>query len=469
MGSVSAVISAYFGAEYLEGRIENLQKQDPKPEIIVVCQFGSPEIEITKKYSVVVVPTTDIPTVYAAWNLGIKAAKGQYITSANCDDRFSKGGLALLVKALDEHPEYAIAYGNQEIVEKVGGPVVSWFKWAEGGFRELLDGCFLGPMPLWRKNLHEKYGYFDPGMTSAGDYEFWLRLAFNNEKFFKVDKIVGQYLKSDSSVEHRDANLSKFETTEARSRYFNQGGSGTNGQVVIGMPTTRQLDVEHVISLITTREFTWSPLKNQPADVARNIIISRFLDNPLKPEFLLFTDSDATWDGKKAVDRLVDRNLPFVSGVFFKRDIPPIPTLGPSAGMNETSDNFYHFGKTIEAIMERLEKSGLQDNELNNNIVLPKDETDLFKIDGCGAHFVMIRRDVLEKIKPPWFQYSTQGAGEDFVFCRKVKDAGFDMYADLSVYSGHIVGDGLNFGLKQFLMFYRNTKEIKPKEQIWKV
>jgi GT2 family glycosyltransferase len=145
-----------------------------------------------------------------------------------------------------------------------------------------------------------------------------------------------------------------------------------------------------------------------------------------------------------------------------------VPTIGPSASTNASGDSMYNFGKTIEAILERMKKSGLSDEEVTNNLVLPKDDSDLFKIDGCGMHFVMIRRDVLEAIDPPWFQYTVAGAGEDFAFCRKVRAAGFDIYADLSVYSGHIVGDGLNFGLRQFLMFYNNTKEINSKEQIWK-
>lgn len=468
MTKVSAIISAYFGAEFLEGRIKNLQEQDPLPEIVVVCQFGSPEIEIAKKHKVVLVPTDDIPTIYKAWNLGIEACHGEYITNANCDDRFSKNGLKELVVALDEHPDYAVAYGNQEIVNKIGGPVVSWFKWSSGGFRELLEGCFLGPMPLWRKNLHDKYGGFDPGFTSAGDYEFWLRLAFNNEKFFKVNKIVGRYLKNDKSLERRDVNRNRFEVMEAKSRYFNNSGEG-KGMVMIGMPTTRQLDIEYVMSLITTREFIWSPQKNQPADFSRNVIVQNFLSDPMKPEFLLFTDSDATWLGKQAVDRLIERDLPVVCGMFFKRDIPPVPTMGPSGGFDERGNQLYHFGKTIEAILARIKKSGLKEDEIHNTIVLPKDETDLFEIEGCGTHFVLIKREVLEKIKPPWFQYTTAGAGEDFYFCRKIREAGFSIHADLSVYTGHIAGDGLVFGLKQFLMFYNHTKEINAKEQIWAV
>jgi glycosyltransferase involved in cell wall biosynthesis len=469
---VSAIVSAYFGEKYLQGRLDNLLREKVD-EIIVICQVGSPEEKISNKYYLeqkirTLITTDDIPTVYDAWNRGIKEASGEFVTNANCDDRFTKGGLALLVKALDDHPDYAVAYGNQEIVEKVDGNVVGFFNWNEGGFRELLDGDFLGPMPLWRKSLHEKYGYFDAGMISAGDYEFWLRLAFNNEKFFKVNKTVGRYLRADNSLERRDPSLAMFETAQARTRYFHQAGAGVNGELYIGMCTTRQLDVEHVLSLITTREFTWFPVKNQPADFARNMIVNTFLNNPAKPDFLLLTDSDATWAGKKAVDRLMERNLPMVCGTFFKRDIPPVPTIGPSASTNASGDSMYNFGKTIEAVLARISKSGLKDDEVNNNLVLPKDESDLFKIDGCGMHFVMIRRDVLEAIDPPWFQYTVPGAGEDFAFCRKVRAAGFDIYADLSVYSGHIVGDGLNFGLRQFLMFYNNTKEINSKEQIWK-
>ena len=79
----------------------------------------------------------------------------------------------------------------------------------------------------------------------------------------------------------------------------------------------------------------------------------------------------------------------------------------------------------------------------------------------------MVRRDVLKTIDLPWFRCSTPGAGEDFYFCRKVKEAGFPIHADLSVHTGHIAGPGFDFGLRELLAFYKFTDALKPREHIW--
>jgi hypothetical protein len=52
---------------------------------------------------------------------------------------------------------------------------------------------------------------------------------------------------------------------------------------------------------------------------------------------------------------------------------------------------------TIEAIKNHAEMMGVGP-DTPNELCLPKTESDLFEVDGCGAHFLMIRRDVLEKL-----------------------------------------------------------------------
>jgi len=49
---------------------------------------------------------------------------------------------------------------------------------------------------------------------------------------------------------------------------------------------------------------------------------------------------------------------------------------------------------------------------------------------------------VLEAIEPPWFEpKKDSGSGSDFVFFRKAKEAGYKLWCDLSVLSGHLQGN----------------------------
>lgn len=240
--------------------------------------------------------------------------------------------------------------------------------------------------------------------------------------------------------------------------------------VYIGTTTTRAFETQHVMSLAGTNlaGSYYSVVEGQPADIGRNILVDRFLSLG-RHDYLLFVDSDATWH-PDAIQRLESRGLPFVSSIFFKRDIPPVPTLGIDAGVNAKGNICYDFGYTIRHILEHVKRAGIDnDPKVNNELCLPTSDKDLIPIDGSGAHFIMVRKDVLQAIKGPWFKNLTVSAGEDFYFCRQVKAAGFKLYADLSVYTGHIVGPGVNFGLRQFQMFYHGTNEFKHGEDVWAV
>lgn len=60
----------------------------------------------------------------------------------------------------------------------------------------------------------------------------------------------------------------------------------------------------------------------------------------------------------------------------------------------------------------------------------------LVELHAAGAAGMLIAREVLEAIEPPWFEYSDRS--EDVIFCEKAKAAGFTLYADLSARLGHI-------------------------------
>lgn len=222
MSKVSCIVSAYYAEPYIRARLDNLIDQDAEPEIIVVCQRGSAEHLAATGYPaerVKVILTDDVPTIYAAWNIGIGAATGDYLTNSNCDDTLYPGALSKLAEALDKHPLHAAAYSDVDVVEELDGLPVGRYEWTEGGLPELLIGCFLGPWPMWRRSLHEKHGLFDAEMQSAGDYEFWLRLAKAGKRFYHLRETTGAYLKRDDSAEHRFNLRSLWEQARAKGRY----------------------------------------------------------------------------------------------------------------------------------------------------------------------------------------------------------------------------------------------------------
>lgn len=223
---VTALVSAYYAEQYIEGRLANLMAQSIKPDVIVIAKDGSKEMEAAERFykthpgRITIIETDDIPPLYEAWNRCISVVATPYITNANCDDRLYPDALVKLVAALETNPEYSVAYSDIDIVDKIGGEPVGRFTWNEGGLDVLLQGCFLGPMPLWRTALHDKYGLFDAAYRSAGDYEYWLRLAAGGVKFWHIRKEpLGIYLDRKDSLAHREELRSIWETARARSKY----------------------------------------------------------------------------------------------------------------------------------------------------------------------------------------------------------------------------------------------------------
>ena len=70
-------------------------------------------------------------------------------------------------------------------------------------------------------------------------------------------------------------------------------------------------------------------------------------------------------------------------------------------------------------------------------LYLPEQESEgLVELVAGGTAGMLIHRDVLEAMEPPWFEYGF--ASEDILFANKAIDLGFTLHCDLSARLGHI-------------------------------
>jgi glycosyltransferase involved in cell wall biosynthesis len=229
---ISAIVSTYNAERFIQGCIENLVSQTVVDQLeIIIINSGSKQNEeaIVRQFqqrypNIVYLETKRRETVYSAWNRAINVAKGKYMTNANTDDRHANYALEYMAKRLDDHPEIALVYADVWITE-VENETYDRFKpsgkyqWKEFDSYTLFNECYIGPQPMWRKKLHNIYGLFDKNFESVGDWEFWLRIA-NKEKFLHIPKLLGLYLNSPTSIEHRDTDIVKREIALIRNRYM---------------------------------------------------------------------------------------------------------------------------------------------------------------------------------------------------------------------------------------------------------
>lgn len=216
--TVTAIVSAYYAKEFIRSRLDNLMMQDPRPEVIVVAQTDSIEWAIASTYPVRLIKTPHVPTIYSAWNMAIKEATGEYITNANCDDHTFQGTYSIMARILNDDSGIALVYGDEILIDENR----LWDRIKvrqECNFEILKSKCVVGPFPMWRKSLHDKYGYFDEKLKVCGDYEFWLRIARAGERLHHIQQFLGMYHKRADSAEHRDIYVAMLENQQVRQKY----------------------------------------------------------------------------------------------------------------------------------------------------------------------------------------------------------------------------------------------------------
>jgi GT2 family glycosyltransferase len=216
---LTALISAYYAEKYLDGRLKNLQQfKDVEP--IVVCRAFSKEYDIANGYGVKIITTGDVPTIGKAWNFAIIEAQGDYLTTANTDDKLIPGKLEKMIEVLDQHPEIGLVFSQVDMTD--GKNTIPWerFRHPTGEVKDITNllqsRCFIGAMPIWRASIHDRVGLFREDFIVANDYDMWLRMARAGVRFYYVDESCGIYYKRVDSLEHRNRSACREETAEVR-------------------------------------------------------------------------------------------------------------------------------------------------------------------------------------------------------------------------------------------------------------
>ena len=90
-------------------------------------------------------------------------------------------------------------------------------------------------MPMWRKSLHEQFGYFKEDFKSASDWEFWLRCAYGGSLFKKVRDRLGLYYFNPKGISSNpEGTWSKMqEEKHVFLKYKNISETGENLEIVL--------------------------------------------------------------------------------------------------------------------------------------------------------------------------------------------------------------------------------------------
>lgn len=137
-------------------------------------------------------------------------------------------------------------------------------------------------------------------------------------------------------------------------------------------------------------------------DVARNAVAKEACES--EADAVFWCDSDIILPSY-AITRLAACGKEFITGIYFQRIKPHYPLIA-----NYTGKSFQWFANW------------------------PEDS--LVPIDGCGFGCVLTSTALLRAIDHEWFNY--QKYSEDFDFCLKAREKGYQLWVDTGVLCGHL-------------------------------
>ncbi len=247
---VSIVVPTFNQARYLPACLDSIMFQEyPRLEVIVVAD-PSPDATFgaLEEYAAGLSETTSYASRYDAesdtvertvhprypsgrdltivlnetraghggsYNQGMRRARGQFVTYVASDDMAYPSMISELSEPLIRN-EADFCYADMHVVDDEGR-VLRRFSLPDYSFESsFADWYLVGVAKLYRRELHERHGYFDEAYT-ANDYECYLRFAMAGARFLHIPRAL-------YSVRSHDGREQDVHSPESWTRLMRESG-----------------------------------------------------------------------------------------------------------------------------------------------------------------------------------------------------------------------------------------------------
>ena len=205
---VTVILTSYNHAKYLRESIESILLQTYADFDLIIGDDASSDNswDIIKSY--------DDPRIRSFRHEKTKGGfiineaisdmeTGMYIAIQHSDDIWEPDKLEKQVAFLDENPEVGAVFTWAKIVDEYGSllmdknhfyynifdqPNRSRYEWLNYFFDK--GNALCHPSVLIRKKCYEECGVYRPGLTQAGDFDMWIRVALKYKLYILQDRLV---------------------------------------------------------------------------------------------------------------------------------------------------------------------------------------------------------------------------------------------------------------------------------------
>ena len=201
---VSVVIPCFNYGRYLAEAVQSVLAQSLTAVEVIIVDDGSTDDsrEVAQRLigahgeaSIRLIAQDNCGSPGQTRNVGIAAARGEYLVCLDADDRLHPEYLARCAAALDAHPEAAVAYGDLQMF----GDDDTLHVPPEWDTRVQLDCNFLDVVSMFRRSVWAEVGGYD---TEIGyeDWDLWIAVIERGWTGVKAPGALWYYRKHGSGV-----------------------------------------------------------------------------------------------------------------------------------------------------------------------------------------------------------------------------------------------------------------------------
>jgi glycosyltransferase involved in cell wall biosynthesis len=184
---ISMITVSYNSASTIEDTIKSVLSQTYFHNVeYIVIDGGSTDgtIDIIKKHDSRISKWVSEPDkgIYDAMNKGIRMATGEIIGVLNSDDFYADCNILSMVAGTLEKTGADSCYGDLLYVDPVNTDRVKRY-WKSGPYNTgLFYGGWMPPHPTFfvRREVYERYGFFNLSLGSSADYELMVRFLLRS-------------------------------------------------------------------------------------------------------------------------------------------------------------------------------------------------------------------------------------------------------------------------------------------------
>lgn len=193
---VSIITPAFNCAEFIEETINSVLSQDYENIEYILVNDGSTDntYKILCKYQKYIkIINQENEGQSSALNNGWGLANGDYIGYLSADDVYEPNAISNLVECLEKNPNSILSYGDWGLINSNSKQLrnIPGTDYSKFDLKNKL-ACVVGPGSIFKREIFESYGGWNPEYRRVPDFEFFFRICESGD-FVRVKKKLANF------------------------------------------------------------------------------------------------------------------------------------------------------------------------------------------------------------------------------------------------------------------------------------